>query len=132
MQSYVDVAVETAYSAITILQDDDVTLSCTSSPSDIALQWFYNGMYVSSSPQYQFTQWFYNGMDVSSSPQYWFFPPSLNHDLRIIHADVTDSGRYTCAFVLGNEVIDQQSINLTVVPSEYYYTVNNVVNESFA
>ena len=113
MQSYVDVAVETAYSGITILQDDDVTLSCTSSPSDIALQWFYNGMDVSSSPQYQFT------------------PPSLNHNLRIIHADVIDSGRYTCAFVLGNEVIDQQSINLTVVPSEYYYTVNNVVNESF-
>ena len=92
---------ETTYSGITILQADNITLSCIPSPSDITLQWSYNGSDISSLPHYQFT------------------PPSLNHDLTITHANVTDSGNYTCAFILRNEVIDEQTIILTVVPSEY-------------
>ena len=95
----------TTYSGITILQGDDITLSCRPSQSDIALQWSYNGSDISSSPHYQFT------------------PPFLNHNLTIIHAEDTDSGNYTCAFKLSNEVIDQQSITLTVVPSEYDYII---------
>ena len=91
---------DTAYSGITILKGDDVTLSCTSSQSDFELQWSYNDSNISSSSQYQFNS------------------SSYNHDLTIINANVTDSGKYTCAFVLGNKVIDQQSITLTVVPSE--------------
>ena len=75
-------------------------MSCTSSQTDFKLQWSYNDSDISSSPQYQFT------------------PSSYNHDLTIINANVTDSGKYTCAFVLGSKVIDQQSITLTVVPSE--------------
>ena len=95
----------TTYSGITILQGDDITLSCRPSQSDIALQWSYNGSDIGSLPQYQFT------------------PATYNHDLTIINANVTDSGKYTCAVVLGNEVIDQQSITLTVVPSEYDYII---------
>ena len=93
----------TTYSGITILQGDDITLSCRPSQSDIALQWSYNGSDISSSPHYQFT------------------PPFLNHNLTIFAASVTDSGNYTCAFKLGNKVIDRQSITLTVVPSECDY-----------
>ena len=95
----------TPYSGITILQGDDITLSCSPSQSDIALQWSYNGSYISSSPHYQFT------------------PRFLNHNLTIIHAEDTDNGNYTCAFKLSNEVIDQTSITLTVVPSEYDYII---------
>ena len=94
------VTVNTTYSGITILQGDDVTLSCTPSESDVALQWSYNGNDINSSPYYQFT------------------PPFLNHDLTITHASDTDSGNYVCAFKLSNEVINEQSITLTVVPSE--------------
>ena len=92
--------VETTYSGITILQGDDITLSCRPSQSDIALQWSYNGS------------------DISSSSHYQFSPPFLNHDLTITHANDADSGIYTCAFILENEVIDEQSIILRVVPSE--------------
>ena len=90
---------EKSYSGITILQGDDVTLSCRPSESDIALQWSYNGS------------------DISNSPQYQFNPPFLNHDLTITHANDTDSGIYTCAIKFNNEIVDQQSIILTVVPS---------------
>ena len=76
-------------------------MSCISSPSNIALQWSHNGSDISSSPQYQFT------------------PLSLNHDLTIIHANVTDSGIYTCAIEFNSNIVDQQSIVLTVVPSKY-------------
>ena len=96
-----DLTVETSFSGITILQGDDITLSCTPSESDVALQWSYNGNDINSSPYYQFT------------------PPFLNHDLTITHASDTDSGIYVCAFILKDEVVDQQSINLTVVPSEF-------------
>ena len=92
--------VETTYSGITILQGDDITLSCKPSQSDIALQWSYNGS------------------DISSSSHYQFSPPFLNHDLTITLANDADSGNYTCAFILENEVIDEQSITLRVVPSE--------------
>lgn len=71
-----------------------------SSQSDIALQWSYNGS------------------DISSSSHYQFSPPFLNHDLTITRANDADSGIYTCAFILENEVIDEQSITLRVVPSE--------------
>ena len=87
----------TTYSGITILQGDNITMSCRPSQSDIALQWSHNGSDIGSSPHYQFT------------------PPFLNHNLTIIYANDTDGGNYTCAFKLGN---DQQSIILTVVPSE--------------
>ena len=90
----------TKYSGITILQGDDITLSCRPSQSDVALQWSYNDSDISSSPHYQFT------------------PPFLNHDLTIFASSISDSGNYICAFKLGNKVIDQQSITLTVVPSE--------------
>ena len=100
LQIDVDVTVETTYSAITILEGDDITLSCRPSQSDIALQWSYNGS------------------DINSSPQYQFNPPFLNHDLTITNADGNDSGNYVCAFILRNETIDEQSITLTVVPSE--------------
>ena len=93
----IDVTVETTYSGITILQGDDITMSCRPSQSDIALQWSYNGS------------------DISSSSHYHFTPPFVNHNLTITRANDTDSGNYTCAFKLGN---NQQSINLTVVPSE--------------
>ena len=102
---HIGVTVNTPYSGITILQGDDVTLSCRPSQSDIALQWSYNDSDISSSSYYQFT------------------PPFLNHDLTIIHAEDIDSGNYICAFKLSNEVIDQQSITLTVVPSEYDYII---------
>ena len=94
----IDVTLKTTYSGITILKGDNVTLSCTPSQSDIALQWSYNGSDISSLSQYQFT------------------PLSLNHDLTITHANVTDSGIYTCAIEFN---IDQQSVFLTVVPSKY-------------
>ena len=99
----IDVTVNTTYSGITILQGDNITLSCRPSPSDIALQWSYNGSDISSSSHYQFT------------------PPFLNHDLTITHANVTDSGNYVCIFRLNNKAINQ-SINLTVVPSKYLYS----------
>ena len=98
----IDVTVETTYSGITILQGDDITLSCRPSISDIALQWSYNGIDISNSQYYQFT------------------PPFLNHELMISHVNDTDSGNYVCAFKLRNRVISQQSIALTVVPSECY------------
>ena len=96
------ITVETTYSSITILQGDDVTLSCRPSQSDIALQWSYNGSDISSSPHYQFT------------------PPSLNHDLTISHANVTDSGNYVCAYRFKSRTVNQTTIFLTVVPSECY------------
>ena len=94
------VTVETTYYGITILQGDDVTLSCTPSESDITLQWSYNGS------------------DISSSPQYQFNPPLLNHDLTIFNASVTDSGSYVCAIELLNI---QETIALTVVASKCDY-----------
>ena len=96
-----DVEIETPYSAITILQGDDVTMSCIPSVLEVALEWLYNGRDISSSSQFQFT------------------PPFLSHDLTIIYADDIDSGEYVCAFKLRDEVIAQASIALTVVPSEY-------------
>ena len=93
----------TTYSGITILQGDDVTLSCRPSESDIVLQWSYNGS------------------DISSSPQYQFNPPLLNHDLTITHANDTDSGNYTCAYELQSGTVDQQSIILTVLSSMCYH-----------
>ena len=99
-----DVEIETPFSAITILQGDDVTMSCIPSVLEVALEWSYDGE------------------DISSSPQFQFAPPFLSHDLTIIRADDTDSGDYVCAFRLReNEVIAQASIALTVVPSEYNY-----------
>ena len=95
---------ETPYSGITILQGDDITLSCSPSQSDIALQWSYNDNGISSSPNHQFT------------------PPFLNHDLTITNANDTDSGNYVCAFKLKSRVVDQRTINLTVVPSECDYS----------
>ena len=90
----------TTFSGITILQGDDITLSCRPSVSDIALQWSYNGI------------------DVTSSPNHQFAPDFLDHDLTIFNANDTDSGIYVCAFRLNRRVIDQKAINLTVVPSE--------------
>ena len=98
-----DVSIETPYSGITILQGDDITIFCTPSKLDIALEWSYNGRGINSSPQLRFN------------------PPFLNHDLTITHANDSDSGNYVCAFKLRNEVIDQKSIALTVVPSECIY-----------
>ena len=91
---------ETPFSAVTILQGDDITLSCRPSESDIALQWSYNGSDITNSPCYKFSS-------------------ILNHDLIITHANDTDSGNYVCAFKLRNRVIDQQSIVLTVVASKH-------------
>ena len=90
---------ETRFSGITILQGDDITLSCKPSKLDMALQWSYNGNSIASSLHYQFT------------PQ--------NHDLKISHANGTDSGDYVCAFKWRDKVIDQRTIVLTVVPSEF-------------
>ena len=101
----------TPYTGITILQGDDVTLSCRPSESDIALQWLYNGN------------------DISSLPQYQFNPPFLNHNLTITHANDTDSGNYTCAINLKKEIVGQESINLTVVPSEYGYIRRLCLND---
>ena len=92
--------IQTPYLAITILQGDNVTMSCIPSVSDVALEWSYNGSDISSSPRFQFT------------------PTFLSHDLTIIHADNSDSGTYLCAFKIRNEVIDQKSIMLTVAPSK--------------
>ena len=97
-----DVTLNTTYSGITILQGDDIILSCRPSPSNITLQWSYNGSNISSSSLYQFS--------------------SFHHNLTIIQANVTDSGNYVCAFRLNNRTIDHQSINLTVVPSKYPYS----------
>ena len=96
------ITVETTYSSITILQGDDVTLSCRPSQSDIALQWSYNGSDISSSSHYQFT------------------PPFLNHDLTVTNADHTDSGNYACAYRFKSRTVNQTTIFLTVVPSECY------------
>ena len=93
---YIDVTVNTTYSSITILQGDNITLSCSPSESDIALQWSYDGSDINSSLHYQFT------------------PTPLNHNLTIINASVVDSGNYVCAFELKNM---QETIVLTVVPS---------------
>ena len=96
--------IETPYSAITILQGDDVTMSCIPSVLEVALEWSYDGEDISISPQFQFT------------------PSFLSHDLTIIRADDTDSGDYVCSYRLReNKVIAQASISLTVVPSEYNY-----------
>ena len=95
--SNVDVTVKTEYSAITILQGDDITLSCRPSQSYIVLEWSYNGS------------------DINNSSRYQFSPPFLNHDLTISHANDTDSGNYVCVFKLKNI---QQLISLTVVPSK--------------
>ena len=80
-------------------------MSCRPSKLDIALQWSYNGNNIDSSLHYQFT------------------PPFLNHDLKISHANDTDSGDYVCAIKLKDEVIDQRTIVLTVVPSECEFTI---------
>ena len=90
----------TTYSAITILQGDDITLLCRPSELDVALQWFYNGSVISNSPHFQFA------------------PLLLNHYLTIFHANGTNSGNYVCAFTLKDKIIDQKSIVLTVAPSE--------------
>ena len=98
--TYVDVTVETPFFGITVLQGDDVTLSCTpSSYSDIALQWSYNG----------------SNINMYSSPHYQFAPPSLNHNLTIVNASVADSGNYVCAFRLPNI---KQTITLMVIASK--------------
>ena len=97
---YTGLMVKTPYSAITILQGDEITLSCTPSQSNIALQWSYNGSDISSSSYCQFT------------------PPYLNHDLTIPHASDTDSGQYT--FKSGIKVLED-AISLTVVPSKCKY-----------
>ena len=91
------VTVETTYSGITILQGDDVTLSCIPSKPNIALLWSYNGRNINNSPRYQFN------------------PPSLNHNLTIFNASGTDSGSYVCAIVLLNI---QETIVLAVVASK--------------
>ena len=78
-------------------------MSCIPSVLDVALEWSYNDSDISNSPKFQFT------------------PTFLSHDLTIIHATDTDSGTYVCAFRLRNEVIDQESIMLTVAPSERNY-----------
>ena len=106
--TYVDVIIDTPYNGITILQGDDVTLSCTPPVSDIALQWSYNDNDISNSPNYQFT------------------PPFLNHNLIITNANDTDSGNYMCAFKSKSKVVAQRNINLTVVPSKFDY--NYIMN----
>ena len=95
--------IQTPYSAITILEGDYVTMSCIPSVLEVALEWSYDGSDISSSPKFQFT------------------PTFLNHDLTIIRADDSDGGTYVCAFKLRNEVIAEESIMLTVVPSECNY-----------
>ena len=108
LHTYIDVGIHTPYNGITILQGDDVTLSCTPSVSDIALQWSYNDD------------------DISSSPNHHFAPPFLNHNLTIANANDIDSGNYVCAFKLKSRVIAQRNINLIVVPSkfDYNFTMN--------
>ena len=95
--------VETAYAAITILQGDEITISCVPSEADVALHWSFNGTDIKHSSKYQFT------------------PPFLNHNMTISHANDTDSGTYGCAFRSQGEV--KQSISLIVVPSEYLHTI---------
>ena len=53
-----DVEMHTPYSAITILQGDDVTMSCIPSVSYVALEWPYNDSDISNSPKCQFTPTF--------------------------------------------------------------------------
>ena len=96
-----NIIVTTSFAGITILQGDNVTLSCVPSQPDVALQWSYN-----------------NG-EVGSSPNHQFAPPFLNHDLTITNANDTDSGSYACAFKLRNRIIDQKTITLVIVPSEF-------------
>ena len=103
MFSLENVMVTTSFAGITILQGDNVTLSCVPSQSGLDLQWSYNNSEVSSSPNHQFA------------------PPFLNHDLTITNANDTDSGNYVCAFESRSRVIDQKTITLTVVPSEFVY-----------
>ena len=104
--TYVDVEIYTPYNGITILQGDDVTLSCTPSLSVIALQWSHNDSGINSSPNRQFA------------------PPFLNHNLTITNANDTDSGDYVCAFKLKGRVVAQQNIKLAVVPSKLDYNYN--------
>ena len=99
----VDVEIDTLYNGITILQGDDVTLLCTPSVSEIALQWSHNDN------------------DINSSPNHQFAPPFLNHNLTITNANDTDSGNYVCAFKLKGSVVAQRNINLIVVPSKLDY-----------
>ena len=106
--TYIDVEIDTPYESITILQGDDVTLSCTPSVSDIALQWSYNDN------------------DINSSPNHQFAPPFLNHNLTITNANDTDSGNYACAFKLKSRVVDQRNIILIVAPSKFDY--NYIIN----
>ena len=96
--------VETAYAAITILQGDEVTISCVPSEADVVLQWSFNGTDITGSTNYQFT------------------PPFLKHNLTISHANDADIGTYICAFRSKREEVEQ-SISLTVVPSEYLHTI---------
>ena len=96
--------VETPYAAITILQGDEVTISCVPSEADVALQWSHNGN------------------DITSSSYHQFAPPFLNHNLTISHANDADSGTYVCAFRSKREEVEQ-SVSLTVVPSEYLHTI---------
>ena len=93
---------ETPFSGITILQGNNITLSCRPSKLDMALQWSYNGNNI-----------------ASSLIHYQFTPPFLNHDLTISHANDTNSGDYACAFKLRDKVIDQRTISLKVIPSEF-------------
>ena len=95
---------ETPYAAITILQGDEITITCGPSEADVALQWSFNGDDVTSSSYYQFT------------------PPFLNHELTLPRASDVDSGNYVCAFISKTEVVEQ-NISLTVVPSKYLHTI---------
>ena len=96
--------VETPYAAITILQGDEITISCVPSEADVALQWSFNGTDITSSLYYQFT------------------PHFLNHNLTISRANDTASGTYVCAFRSKREAVEQ-SVSLTVVPSECLRTI---------
>ena len=91
----------TQHASITIFQGDNVTLSCMPSKPDVALQWSYNNSEVGSSSNHHFT------------------PPLLNHNLTITNANDTDSGNYVCSFTFQNSLIDEKTIYLTVVPSEF-------------
>ena len=110
--TYVDVEIYTPYISITILQGDIVTLLCTPSVSEIALQWSHNDSGINSSTNRQFA------------------PPFLNHNLTITNANDTDSGDYVCAFKLEGSVVAQRNINLTVVPSklDYNYIMNTYLH----
>ena len=94
----------TQYASITIFQGDNVTLSCMPSRPDVALQWSYNNSEVGASLNHHFT------------------PPLLNYNLTITNANDTDSGNYVCSFTFKSSLIDEKTINLTVVPSEFVYT----------